>query len=274
MANIALQPFLKWPGGKRWLVDKVVSNISLAPENKYIEPFLGSGAVFFALQPKQALLSDINSELIELFLVMRDKPFELQEKMIWHQKHHSNDYYYSTRAKQPRTDVNRAARMLYLNRTCFNGMYRVNKFGKFNVPIGSKGNCIYDIDSFSDYAELLKTAEICNKDFEEIINMAQPGDYIFADPPYAVGERIIFTKYNDKLFTWNDQIRLFSALNLAKEKNVHIISTNVYCKELFEMYSKAGFNVISINRPCMIAGNPEKRRSVQELIVSTEPMEM
>ena len=269
-----LQPFLKWPGGKRWLVDKVERNIVLAPGKRYIEPFLGSGAVFFAIKPHQALLSDINSELIELFLVMRDKPLELKEKMIWHQKHHCKDYYYLIRAKQPRTDVNRAARMLYLNRTCFNGMYRVNRSGKFNVPIGSKSNCIYDIDCFSDYSELLKTAEICNRDFEEIINRAQPGDCIFADPPYVAGERIIFSKYNDKLFTWNDQIRLFSALNLAKEKNVHIISTNVYCEELLEMYEKAGFNVISINRPCMIAGNPEKRKFVQELIVSTEPMEM
>lgn len=272
MLSIELQPFLKWPGGKRWLVERIISNISLEPGKRYIEPFLGSGALFFALQPQQAIISDVNRELIELFLVMRDKPDELKKRMINHQKKHCHEYYYEIRASHPKTDVNRAARMLYLNRTCFNGMYRVNKSGEFNVPIGSKNNCVYDIDRFVDYSNALKDAEICNKDFESIIDRAEYGDFIFADPPYASGGREIFTKYNDKLFTWDDQIRLFSSLKNAKDMGAHIISTNVYCEKLIDMYESVGFHVTSADRQCLIAGNAEKRKSVQELIVSTEEM--
>lgn len=269
MSQSKFQPFLKWPGGKRWLVDRIANAISVPEGNKYIEPFLGSGAVFFAVQPTQALLSDINEELIELFIVMRDKPNELRKKLIYHNNHHNHDYYYSIRSMHPRTDVGKAARTLYLNRTCFNGMYRVNKLGCFNVPIGSKTNCIYDVELFNNYSEILHAAQINKSDFENTISKADAGDFIFADPPYAVSNKEVFTKYNDKLFVWEDQLRLFNSLVEAQKRGANIISTNIYCEELMKLYIKAGFFIRKVNRVCSIAGNPEKRKQVTELIIST-----
>lgn len=117
MNDEKMMPFLKWPGGKRWIVEKLIKNIP-SFEGKYIEPFLGSGALFFALKPDGAVLSDINEDLMEVYFAMRDYPNELREKMLYHQKNHCKEYYYKVRATKPRTEINRAARFLYLNRTC------------------------------------------------------------------------------------------------------------------------------------------------------------
>ena len=145
-----MQPFLKWPGGKRWLA---IQKENLFPDkyNHYYEPFLGSGAVFFSILPENSTISDINQELINLYTVMRDHPHQLQDVMRRHQALHNNEHYYTVRSHLPADLVERAGRMLYLNRTCFNGMYRVNRYGLFNVPIGTKTNCIYDIDKFLNY---------------------------------------------------------------------------------------------------------------------------
>lgn len=270
VAKNKIKPFLRWPGGKRWLVDMIKDSINLSPNGKYIEPFLGSGALFFALTPSVAELSDTNEELIELFVIMRDKPNELRERMLYLQKHHSHENYYMVRSSCPKTAVNRAARTLYLNRTCFNGMYRVNKEGKFNVPIGTKYNCTYDLQLFSEYSKILRNAQIYKADFERVIANADAGDFVFADPPYAVSGKEVFTKYNDQLFVWNDQLRLFNSLIEAKNRGVNIISTNAYCEELVNMYSQSGFYVKRVNRHCSIAGNPDKRKQVTELLISTE----
>lgn len=270
MTSERVQPFLRWPGGKRWLVNDLADGITLLPGKKYIEPFLGGGALFFAKQPQKAILSDINPEIVNLFVVMRDKPNELRKRMINHQKNHCKDYYYSVRSQKPKSDVNKAARTLYLNRTCFNGLYRVNKSGEFNVPIGSKNNCIYDIDCFNDYSRVLKNAQICSDDFETTIAKAEEGDFIFADPPYAVNSKDVFTKYNDKLFTWDDQIRLFKTLVEARNKGVIIISTNALSEELVDLYKSENFGVCRIERHCSMAGNPNKRKKIEELLVFSE----
>lgn len=263
-----IEPFLKWPGGKRWLTRQLIDHIPQI-EGNYIEPFLGGGAFFFALQPSYAKLSDINSDLIETYLVMRDKPELLRQKMLYHQKHHNEEYYYKIRAMRPRTAINRASRFIYLNRTCFNGMYRVNKKGEFNVPKGTKDNFTHDVKLFEEYSSLLKHAEIKTMDFQAAIESAQKGDFIFADPPYAVNKGTQFIKYNDKLFTWDDQKRLFDSLEKAYKKGVHIILTDAFNEELRKMYSEAGFYVMEISRVCSISGKATKRNRVKELLIST-----
>ncbi|MCM1063757.1 MAG: Dam family site-specific DNA-(adenine-N6)-methyltransferase [Eubacterium sp.] len=269
MSDNELVPFLKWPGGKRWIVEKLVRNIPDF-DGKYIEPFLGSGALFFALKPDYAILSDVNNELIEVYLVMREQPSELREKILYHQRHHCKEYYYKVRSLKPRTAVNRAARFLYLNRTCFNGMYRVNSKGEFNVPIGSKNDCVYDIDKFEEYAVLLQKKQIMSGDFTKAISLAETGDVIFADPPYAMMNDSQFLKYNGQLFNWNDQERLLQELKSANERGVNILMTNAYCKEIIEMYSDAGFWVGEESRVCSIAGKAEKRRAIKELLISSQ----
>lgn len=268
MNDEKMTPFLKWPGGKRWIVEKLIKNIP-SFEGKYIEPFLGSGALFFALKTDGADLSDINEDLMEVYFAMRDYPNELRDKMLYHQKNHCKEYYYKVRATKPRTEINRAARFLYLNRTCFNGMYRVNSKGEFNVPKGSKDDCVYDIDKFERYAELLQKTQIMTEDFAKAISLAGSGDVVFADPPYAMINNSQFLKYNEQLFNWDDQERLLRELKNASQRGANILVTNVYCEEIKKMYLEAGFWVSEESRICSIAGKSEKRGAIKELLISS-----
>ena len=267
--NQRQSPFLKWPGGKRWFVKKY-RDIFPKEYGTYIEPFLGSGAVFFSQMPSKAILGDINEELINLYLVMRDNPDKLKEILMLHQRLHEKDYYYKIRATIPATTEEKAARMLYLNRSCYNGMYRVNKRGEFNVPIGTKTHFLYDIDSFEDYAQCLENAQLFCADFCQTIAMAKQNDFIFADPPYALARNSNFVKYNDKLFEWKDQIRLHKALVAARDRDVKIVLTNVYCEEIAELYQTTGFFVQEISRASTIAGKVDKRGKVTELIITSK----
>lgn len=267
-----LSSFLKWPGGKRWLLKKLPEIFSIQ-FNNYYEPFLGSGAVFFHLCPQKSVLSDVNEELINLFVQMRDHPQELAKQLEAHQKKHSKTYYYEIRDKNYVSSMERAGRFLYLNRTCFNGMYRENKNGKFNVPIGTKDNCIYDIDKFEHYSNALKNAELMTCDFRDTIKKAKSGDLLFVDPPYTIGQaqQNSFIKYNSKLFSWNDQKDLCNEIVAARNRGVIIISTNAYCDELLEMYKKEGFYVQPIEKKSTISGVIDKRRKTTELLITSFP---
>lgn len=268
MEDKQITSFLKWPGGKRWFVKKYQDYFP-KEYGTYIEPFLGSGAVFFSLQPKDAILSDINKELIDLYIIMRDNPEKLKEQLVYHQRMHCKEYYYSVRETIPTNILERSGRLLYLNRACYNGMYRVNKQGKFNVPIGTKSNFTYDVDQFNKYADCLKFAILKCSDFFSTINNAKENDLIFADPPYAMAGETSFTKYNDELFVWEDQLRLHRALVDARERGVKIVLTNAYCKEIIEMYKKDGFYVHIIQHSSNIAGQAEKRGKVKELMITS-----
>lgn len=267
-----LSSFLKWPGGKRWLLKKLPEIFSIQ-FNNYYEPFLGSGAVFFHLCPEESVLSDVNEELINLFVQMRDHPQELAKQLQAHQKKHSKAYYYEIRDKNYVSPMERAGRFLYLNRTCFNGMYRENKNGKFNVPIGTKDNCMYDIDKFEHYSNALKNAELMTCDFRDTIKKAGSGDLLFVDPPYTIGQaqQNSFIKYNSKLFSWNDQEDLCNEIVAARNRGVIIISTNAYCDELLEMYKIEGFYVQPIEKKSTISGVIDKRRKTTELLITSLP---
>lgn len=272
MNKESLLPFLKWPGGKRWLIKKMPEVFSIQ-FNNYYEPFLGSGAVFFHLCPNKSVLSDVNEDLINLYVQMRDHPQLLAEQLQIHQKKHNKAYYYEMRDNDYVSSVERAGRFLYLNRTCFNGMYRENKNGKFNVPIGTKDNCLYDIDKFEHYSSALKNTELMACDFREVIKKARTGDLLFVDPPYTIGQaqQNSFIKYNSKLFSWNDQKDLCSGIVEARNRGVIIISTNAYCDELLEMYKKEGFYVLPIEKKSTISGVIDKRRKTTELLITSFP---
>src|SRR5437762_3054909 len=144
-----MQPFLKWAGGKRWLLSKADE---LLPDmnniNRYLEPFLGGGSMFFHVEPNTAILSDTNEDLINVYVIMRDNWSDLYTILKGYDKYHSQNFYYQIRSSKPRLLLKRAARFVYLNRTCWNGLYRVNKNGEFNVPIGSKINVLLEEDNF------------------------------------------------------------------------------------------------------------------------------
>ena len=165
------QPFLKWAGGKRWLAAKKLSHFP-GSYATYYEPFLGSGAIFFALSPKKAVLSDTNSELILTYKAIKSNWRLVLSCLQKHHKSHSKEYYYATRSQIPEDRYQRASRFIYLNRTCWNGLYRVNKEGQFNVPIGTKTNVVTNGDNFALIAERLKNSRLFCFDFRHVIDLA------------------------------------------------------------------------------------------------------
>jgi len=266
--------FLKWPGGKRWLIANY-RHIFPTEYNHYFEPFLGGGSAFFSLLPQQATISDINGELINVYRVMARNPVQLREQLIQHQEHHSTDYYYTIRANVPNSTIERAARFLYLNRTCFNGMYRVNRLGAFNVPIGTKQQFIDDVVSFEDYSEALHAVHIRKRDFVDTIREAAHGDLVFADPPYTIAHnQNAFIKYNERLFSWKDQKRLLNALIRARARGAIILTTNADYPALQQMYEANRFFTQPVGRFSSISGLAEGRGTQNELLISSYPINL
>lgn len=259
-------PFLKWAGGKRWMI---YGHPELFPKeyNRYIEPFLGSAAVFFSLKPKKAILSDLNSELIETYCAIRDDYHRIETNLRKHHRNHSESYYYEMRSKRLRVTATRAAQFIYLNRTCWNGLYRVNLDGVFNVPIGTKTNVVLSTDNFQGISNLLKRVRLMNRDFEPIIAKAKEGDLLFIDPPYTVKHNNNnFRKYNEHIFSWEDQIRLCDSLLAAKARGAKIILCNADNESVIKLYKGIG-TVFKLKRLSRLAGDPSKRQKTTELAI-------
>lgn len=266
-----MTPFLKWPGGKRWFVQRFPHLLPTA-FNQYIEPFLGGGSVFFHLQPTKALLGDANPELVAAYKGIKSAWRKIEALLEEHQRRHSNEYYYFVRDNIPGDWIERAARVIYLNRTCFNGIYRVNLKGVFNVPCGSKTDVLMNGDDFSASSRLLRNADIRLADFEELINQAKKNDLIFADPPYTVRHNLNgFVKYNEKLFSWDDQKRLANSLKRAKKRGAIVVSTNANHDSVRQLYQDSDFHLMSVSRYSSISAQSESRRNFDELIILSHP---
>lgn len=263
-----MEPFLKWAGGKRWLLHSGELPLP-AGYARFYEPFLGSGAAFFSLAPDAAVLSDVNSELINLYRVVRDQPNEFRLRLTDHQARHSKDYFYAVRASAPDDEIDRAARTLYLNRTCWNGLYRVNTRGDFNVPIGTKTAVIYVNEDFERYSERLKAAELVSCDFEATIERAGVGDFVFVDPPYTMKHNLNgFIKYNEELFGWSDQVRLRDSLMRAISRGAHVAITNADHDCIKELYAD-GFAYRQLQRFTVLSGlNKGRGRTTEALFLS------
>jgi DNA adenine methylase len=264
-----LTPFLKWAGGKRWLV---CHHAALFPKNygTYIEPFLGAGSVYFHLQPKEAVLGDVNSELITTYQAIRDDWISLANSLRYRQRKHreDSDYYYWLRDQTPRQLIQRASRLIYLNRTCFNGVYRVNRTGKFNVPRGTKNQVTLESDDFERMSQLLRSAELVSGDFEKLVDRAREGDFIFADPPYTVRHNYNgFRKYNETLFSWADQERLALSLLRAAKRGAQLICTNANHQSVRELYKEPEFSLQVLSRFSSISAESESRRNFEELVI-------
>jgi DNA adenine methylase len=266
-SKIAVLPFLKWAGGKRWFA---YYHHELLPGsfNRYIEPFLGGGAVFFSLRPSIAILSDSNRALVETYQAIR-----ADWQLVWrylsnHKSRHSREYYYECRSKKLRSPYTRAAQFIYLNRACWNGLYRVNLEGTFNVPIGTKDTIIFDYDDFEKISQALQGAELIVSDFEAVTDLAEKGDFVFVDPPYTVNHNMNgFLKYNERIFTWKDQERLRSALGRAHDRGAKILMTNANHHSIRDLYEGFG-TIVTVPRFSRIAGDAGYRRRSTELIVS------
>lgn len=264
-ARPLLVPPLKWAGGKRWFVAR---HLDLVPAHfeRYIEPFLGSGALFFALRPAVAMLSDLNSDLINLYSCIRESPAALAGILAKHQRMHSPEHYYRVRAQQLRSPLSQAARFLYLNRTCWNGLYRVNQQGKFNVPIGTKTSVVLETDDFSLLSEALKGVVLQAVDFETALDEARNGDFVFVDPPYTVAHNNNgFVKYNESLFSWDDQIRLRGAIDRAVSRGAQVLVTNAAHQSIYNLYD--GYEQLRVSRAGVIAASGSARGSFNEVVI-------
>jgi len=266
-----MHPFLKWPGGKRWFIQRHAHFLPVSYK-RYVEPFLGGGAVFFKLQPEAAILGDANADVINTYKGIQSNWWQIEQLLEHHQARHSEPYYYEVRSRVPEDLIGQAARMLYLNRTCFNGIYRVNLKGEFNVPMGSKTTVVQEGESLEAISKLLQGAALHCSDFELLIDQAGAGDFLFADPPYTVRHNNNgFIKYNEKLFTWEDQERLARALKRARDRGVMIVSTNANYNLLREIYRDFGFHLIEVSRYSSISAKADSRRSFEELIILSHP---
>ncbi len=260
--------FLKWAGGKRWFIKNQSFRF---PDNyeRYIDPFVGGGALLFFLEPERAIINDVNRELITTYIAIQNDWQSVERILRVHARHHSIDYYYQVRAMRPRLENRIAARMIYLNKTCFNGIYRVNRQGRFNVPIGTQQLVVADAQKFQNWSRILQQTVITEGDFERIIDLSEEGDFLFCDPPYAVQEEDRFVSYTREEFDWDDQIRLRDALVRALNRGVQIIMTNVNHPEVRTLYEGIeGFSLDKVTRYSSISGKSDGRQQYSELIVS------
>lgn len=258
-------PFIKWAGGKRWLAD-TIQELAPAKIENYHEPFFGGGAVFFSLQPKAAMLSDTNADLISCYKYVRKAPRKIEALLAVYQERHSVDFYYEVRASKFSDPIQRAAQFLYLNRTCFNGLYRVNKLGQFNVPVGTKTSVVLPSDDFRAAAKVLKGVKLICCDFEVSIDSANEGDFVFCDPPYTVKHNMNgFIKYNEKIFSWSDQIRLRDCVARAKNRGVKVVVTNAKHDSVKDLYSKIS-EEITVERSSVMSGQAVARGRYEESV--------
>ena len=254
-------PLIKWPGGKRSLVPEILKRVPKT-FGTYYEPFFGGGALFFKLNPAKAILGDLNEELINCYRCVKESPDELIRAIRRHKNTEAD--YYRIRDSSPRTPLTRAARFLYLTRLSFNGIHRVNLRGQFNVPYGWKTHLeSVDADALLDASKSLQHATLRCGDFECSTADAQPGDLIYFDPPYTVAHSNNgFVKYNERIFSWADQVRLAEHAQQLSDRGCHVLVSNADHSSVSELYPKAE-NVI-VERFSVIAASSQHRRQITE----------
>lgn len=267
--NIKAAPFVKWAGGKRSIIGELVSRL---PEsfNAYWEPFAGGAALFFKVTEAihKAHLMDINFDLIVTYNVIKRDPESLISQLEKHTKQHTSDYYYKIRAQHKlQNPVAIAARLLYLNKTCFNGLYRVNSHGEFNVPIGDyKNPDIVTKQNIHACSKALATATIECRQFDTIL--PQPEDFVYFDPPYHATIDTSFTNYTKLDFTEQDQIRLRNFVLALNKRNVKIMLSNSDTPFIRDLYKAKAFNITTIQAPRMINCKATKRGAVNEVLIT------
>lgn len=263
-----VKPFLKWAGGKSQLLP-ILRKVIPRTFRKYFEPFLGGGALFFDLGASSAFLSDTNEELVNAYQVVKSSPSELVETLSKYQVTKNN--YYKIRSLEPTNlgDIERAARFIYLNKTCFNGLHRVNKQGQFNTPFGHNKNVnlVNDTNLFNA-SRLLKSAEIRCIDYQKLLLAeATTGDFIYLDPPYLpIGKYSDFKRYTKIFFYEEDHRKLSVLFKALDERGCKVLLSNSYHPTIETLYK--GFNIQMVQAARFINCKGRQRGNVNELIIS------
>lgn len=272
--NKLVVPFLKWVGGKRQLMSSIDQHL---PQNikglKYFEPFIGGGAVFFNLQPTNAVINDFNEELINVYNVIKNN---LDELIIDLKKHHNNaEYFYQirsldrTEAYKKLTSVQKASRVIYLNKTCFNGLYRVNNAGEFNAPFGRyKNPNIVNEPTLKAVNKFLNKNNIAihSGDYEKLLNEADEKSFVYLDPPYhPISESSNFTGYVQGGWGIHDQIRLRDVCNNLNERGIKFLLSNSSAQAIKDLYQN--YNIITVKATRAINSNGSDRGEIDEVLI-------
>lgn len=262
--TVILKPFLRWAGGKTWLL-KHLGNIKQSQFNNYHEAFLGGAATYFFLQPSgHSYLSDLNGDLIETYQELKDNAAEVIKKLKTFKN--TEEAYYEIRSSILKKPSYRAARFIYLNQTSYNGIYRVNLKGKYNVPYGFRSKEFLDEQNLLAIQKALRNTTIEQRDFYGILDNVKAGDLVFLDPPYTVSHNNNgFIKYNEKIFSLDDQIRLGKLIDDLKEIGAYYILTNAAHKTIEEIFEK-GDTKFTFSRASLIGGLQSKRGPTSEFI--------
>ncbi|MBW4577697.1 MAG: DNA adenine methylase [Aphanothece sp. CMT-3BRIN-NPC111] len=267
--KVSPRPFLKWAGGKSQLIQQYLPYFPKSFKT-YYEPFLGGGAIFFHLLPAQAVLTDINLELINTYRCLRDNVEELIALLEVHQMNHSQDYYYKVRSLIDGTEIEKAARVIYLNKTCFNGLYRENLQGQFNVPIGRyKNPKICSSALLYSVSAVLQSAQIEVRPFEAVLEFAKtPNNFVYFDPPYyPLSQTSNFTAYSRNAFSEHDQIRLRDIVGELAHRNVKVMLSNSDSPFIRQLYRD--FNIYTISATRSINSKASNRGKISEILVTT-----
>jgi DNA adenine methylase len=268
--KIVGKPFLRWAGGKRWLTNQIETIIP-KDFNNYFEPFLGGASIYIYLKKRNLIknssfLSDANEDLINAYNMVANEPVSVIDVLKKYKN--EKEQYYILRDFDPPTDIEKAARFIYLNKTSYNGIYRVNKNGKYNVPYGDRKIInLFDFENIENVSKILNNeTRLISQDFELIKEQIQASDLIFLDPPYTVAhENNGFVEYNQSIFTWDDQKRLANLLQHINEVGAFFVMTNAKHDSIDELFSPYGKHSI-LSRQSLIGGKGAKRQNINEYI--------
>lgn len=269
MQSAPIRPVFRWAGSKRKLLPELANTVA-RPFDRYIEPFFGSGCLFFALQPKAALLGDINKELIATYRTIRSRPRIVATTA--HQMPQTKRFYYQLRDGDITctSALEKAARFVYLNRFSFNGVYRVNSKGEFNVPRGSRTGAIPSIDEFVKCANALKIASLYSGDFQTCIDQGKAGDLIYLDPPYALAARLGRGEYGTTCFSESDFERLSASVRAADQRGAKILISYADVPQFRRMFKDWHTRTLMVRRH--VGGFSQHRETVTELLISNYRM--
>lgn len=261
-----IKPFLRWAGGKSWFIDHLEDLLDGQNFTNYYEPFLGGGSIFFSISVTDAVatLSDANKELIDTYIAIRDNVEEVIQYFATYEN--TSDFYYKLREKEPTDPFERAARFIYLNHTSYNGLYRVNRKGKYNVPFGNRKSDTIDVEEIRKASQALAGTTLLSGDFENRGDVIQEGTLVFLDPPYTVSHNDNgFIQYNQSIFSIEDQERLANYIQFIMDRGAYFILTNAAHNAIREIFADCGHSVL-VERQSLIGGKKAKRGLTSELV--------
>ena len=265
------KPFLRWAGGKSWFVKHLDAIIGNHAFSGYHEPFLGGGAVFFALSPMPCShLSDMNQELVNTYVQIKEHPKDVIDRLKAYEN--TPECYYRVRDAVPADPIQGAARFIFLNQTSYNGLYRVNQRGQYNVPFGYRTKAFLEEEKLLLASRSLQRAHLYCGDFESCVDRVQKGNLLFLDPPYTVSHNNNgFIKYNQKFFSLEDQCRLSGFIDKIKAKGAYYILTNAAHPKIREIFEKPGDRICEYGRASLIGGDKANRGQITEYIFTNIP---